>query len=186
LTYGGFSASTGTFFEAQSLNSVAIQPYPASGNYPGMPANTAYDMYGYGVTVLSGTAQVRVRYYNGCAWSSWSSTFSLASCAARSAVAANYVLSPDPAQASVTVSLAGAAAADKTLTATESASSQGGANIKQIKIYDVTGKLRKQQAYDTPKTSKITLDISSLPPGIYMVEISDGISSVTKKLVVQR
>jgi subtilisin family serine protease len=59
-------------------------------------------------------------------------------------------------------------------------------SISMIKIYDVSGKLRKQINYPAPG-STVTIDVSDLAAGIYFVQIYEGKNfETTKKLVIMR
>lgn len=53
----------------------------------------------------------------------------------------------------------------------------------QIKIYSILGQLLYQ---DSQYSSSKTIQISGLENGIYMVNISQGNSEITKKFILQR
>jgi hypothetical protein len=74
-----------------------------------------------------------------------------------------YTVSPNPATDEVTVSPADETTASGTSTA---------APITEINIYDQQGRLKKHQKYSKVKQGKIS--VSSLPTGIYFVEIVAG------------
>lgn len=52
--------------------------------------------------------------------------------------------------------------------------------LKNINIYDITGKLLVSKHTDS---SQISMDISNLSSGIYIVNLSDGTSEISKKIV---
>lgn len=52
--------------------------------------------------------------------------------------------------------------------------------LKDINIYDITGKLLVSKNTDS---SQLSLDISNLSSGIYIVNLSDGASVISKKIV---
>lgn len=56
--------------------------------------------------------------------------------------------------------------------------------IKAIKIYDVTGRLRKQQKYNN--ATNVTINVSDLLSGIYFVEIISNQGSIRKNLNIKR
>ena len=58
-------------------------------------------------------------------------------------------------------------------------------SIKQIKIYDASGKLRNQRNFDG-ELQQATMDVSSLSPGTYIVQVSDGRNHQAPKLIIQR
>jgi hypothetical protein len=51
-------------------------------------------------------------------------------------------------------------------------------------IYDITGRLRMQGQQDMAPGGSI--DVSVLPPGIYLLKLSDGIHSVSGRMVISR
>lgn len=55
--------------------------------------------------------------------------------------------------------------------------------ITQVKLFDNTGNLKKQQS--TAKTKQLSMNISGLIPGIYYLEISDGTFKERQKVVIQ-
>ena len=59
---------------------------------------------------------------------------------------------------------------------------QGTAGTNNVRIFDVTGKLMKEQRLDN--SSKETFDLD-LKPGIYLVNVSNGNSSTIEKLIVR-
>jgi len=74
-------------------------------------------------------------------------------------------------------------------TTTNNSKIQGGntvLNISMIRIFDASGKLRKQFSYPIAG-SAVTLDVSDLASGIYYVQILDGKNLPTiKKLVIMK
>ncbi|MGB3592413.1 MAG: S8/S53 family peptidase [Nonlabens sp.] len=55
----------------------------------------------------------------------------------------------------------------------------------QVKIYDTLGKLVMNNLFDNTNAFEQRIDISTLQSGIYLVNIGDGNSSTTKKLIVK-
>jgi len=56
-------------------------------------------------------------------------------------------------------------------------------NKANISIYDITGRLMLSQPLTSANT---TISIIALPPGLYQCRVSDGETTITKKLVVMR
>jgi hypothetical protein len=56
--------------------------------------------------------------------------------------------------------------------------------IKAIKIYDVTGRLRKKQQYNN--ATNVTINVSDLLNGIYFVEIINNHGSIRRNLNIKR
>lgn len=83
-----------------------------------------------------------------------------------------YTVSPNPASNDVTV-----AAAASTNTKEEKV-------IAEINIYDQQGNLKKRQQF--AKVKKATLNVSHLPYGIYLIEVSDGKTKERQQLLIQK
>lgn len=85
-----------------------------------------------------------------------------------------YMVSPNPAGATVTVTEkepeAGQAAENRTVT--------------ELNIYDQQGTLQKHQKYGKLKTA--TINVSALKTGIYFIEIGDGTYKERQQLIIQR
>jgi hypothetical protein len=81
----------------------------------------------------------------------------------------SYSVSPNPASTSVTIT-----GTDKTKTSP----------ITSVKIYDSQGNLKRQQAYN--KVTKAVLDISSLPVGVYIIEIANGSYQERQQLTIAK
>ena len=103
-----------------------------------------------------------------------------------------YKVSPNPANNKVIITPANTVTADTTtitasrnLLALKTTAPATGVIIKQVKIFDVGGRLMKQMDYSTPQ-QHISIDVTALKPGIYFVSISDGKSMSYKKLLIQR
>lgn len=84
-----------------------------------------------------------------------------------------YLLSPNPANFTVTVS-----AKKKTI------SEINNSLIDEIKIYDLQGNLKQQQKLGKTKTA--TINISGLNNGTYFVEITNGLSKERQQLIIQK
>lgn len=55
----------------------------------------------------------------------------------------------------------------------------------EVKAYSLVGQEAKRWSFDASAKEELDLDLSGLTPGIYMIEVSNGKSSSTKKLVVK-
>jgi hypothetical protein len=86
---------------------------------------------------------------------------------ARIAQSANNIpvtLAPNPANSQVTIST--------------------GKAIDEIRVFDVTGRLRKQQRYN--KANMVTLNVSDLRSGIYFVDIISGKDRIRRNLNIRK
>lgn len=96
----------------------------------------------------------------------------------------DYIVSPNPAQNTITIT-----ANNKSKTAEsmkfETPASSTTNTIQLVKIFDISGKLRKQQIF-SGNPLQVQMDISGLASGIYFVVISDGKHQETQKLVINR
>ncbi len=87
-------------------------------------------------------------------------------------LAAEYVVSPNPASSNVTVTPAAKATNTKATVAA----------ITEVNIYDQKGILKKQQKFGKVKTA--TVNVSSLPIGTYFIEIVEGDKRVRQQLSI--
>lgn len=87
-----------------------------------------------------------------------------------------YSVSPNPATSIVTVNVAQNTALNSSTDAAKQLS------FSTINIYDQTGNLKIHKLYNKMKSA--SLDISNLPTGIYVIEISDGAYKETQKLQI--
>lgn len=85
-----------------------------------------------------------------------------------------YMLSPNPASSTMTVSTVDASNGEI----------KSDYRITEVKIYDQSGLLKKQVRFGKVKTA--TLNISSLPSGVYMVEVIDGDYREQQQLLIKR
>jgi len=85
----------------------------------------------------------------------------------------NYLLTPNPAEDNVTVSVNSASKNSEAV------------SFAQIRVYDGSGNLKKQLKYGSD-TRQARINIADLRPGYYSVEISNGKTAERKPLVVQR
>lgn len=90
-----------------------------------------------------------------------------------------YTVSPNPATSTVTATVSENNAINNSIDATKSSTPS---TISEINIYDQTGNLKKHQLFN--KLKRASLDISNLPTGIYVIEISDGSYKETQKLQI--
>jgi hypothetical protein len=93
----------------------------------------------------------------------------------------HYAVSPNPASGTVTI----ASISSQTQATELSKAAVSGSSIKMVTILDANGSVKKQQQF-SGITKTVQLDVSSLLPGIYFVQISDGQYSETQKLVISR
>jgi hypothetical protein len=84
-----------------------------------------------------------------------------------------------------TAKLQKSAMATSTKTLTASAEQAAKAVIKSVQVLDATGKLCKSWQYGTGNQTQVTVDVSDLANGIYFIYISNGETTVQKKIVVQ-
>lgn len=159
------------YFEAQSLNNVPINLYPQNSG-TGLPPSTTYDVYGGGVSVLSGAAQVQVRFKNECGWSGWTQPFMLSSCS-------RFVLYPSPSNSSITI------ISNKNLQSGKEVNlNSNDAIIEAIQIIDANGETVIQEKYSQLNTSQ-TINVSKLSPGAYFVKVFNGKVWSTIKFIKQ-
>lgn len=85
----------------------------------------------------------------------------------------NMLLTPNPARNQVVITIPG-----DTKKGTASA-------ISSIRIIDASGNVQRSVRYGEGSQRRVTLDISSLHSGVYIVEVSDGKNRHTGKLLVQ-
>jgi len=57
--------------------------------------------------------------------------------------------------------------------------------VQKIIIKDLTGKILLQQNFPAPSNA-VTLDVSTLSNGLYLVEVHTDVSVATEKIIVQR
>lgn len=57
--------------------------------------------------------------------------------------------------------------------------------IKSIQILDLQGKKRIFRLVTTPASNRLTLDVSSLLPGLYLVKVESSEGSYYSKLLIQ-
>lgn len=91
------------------------------------------------------------------------------------------IISPNPAQQTVTVTLN----EENSIAAKAGVSVQSGNSITQVKIYNVHGLTVKSVQY-TGMTKQVQIDIAGILPGLYFIEVSNGIDKQTSKLVISR
>lgn len=84
----------------------------------------------------------------------------------------NYSISPNPASSDITVS---------SITST---TTEVDHLITEVSIYDQQGNLKKRQKFANIK--KATINIRSLPFGVYFIEISNGKTKERQQIVIQR
>lgn len=96
----------------------------------------------------------------------------------------NITIFPNPASNTITIS-APLQQQNKTFKKVLPATQVNQVYIKQVKILNSSGKISKQQLF-SGNPVEVQMDISGLAPGIYFVEISDGIHLETQKLVISR
>jgi hypothetical protein len=86
--------------------------------------------------------------------------------------AAAFTLTPNPASNTVLIN------------STEMDTKSNIATIQAIRLFDLSGKLRKSIQYPMP-VSQATFGVSDLSPGMYFVQVFNGRSWTSEKLIVQ-
>lgn len=131
---------------------------------------------------LNQTADVTLSITNGCGPSSAHYRFRCVNSGlCGGPTPARTIVSPNPAQQTVTVTLN----EEYNMAAKAGMLAQSGNKIAQVKIYNVHGVAVKTAQY-TGMTKQVQVDITGLLPGLYFVEVSDGIHKQTSKLVISR
>lgn len=83
----------------------------------------------------------------------------------------DWAISPNPAQTNIII--------------TTISKLSNGSFIREVSIYDASGRLRKQQKFNATSV-QARIDISNLQAGVYFIEISNGEKAERKKLIVQK
>ncbi|MGN6494643.1 MAG: T9SS type A sorting domain-containing protein [Agriterribacter sp.] len=81
-----------------------------------------------------------------------------------------WAIAPNPAQTTITI---------------RQNPQPGTTGIKEVKIFDVSGKLRQQKKINAG-LNQVELNVSELPAGVYFVEISNEVRKEQKKIVIIR
>ena len=101
--------------------------------------------------------------------------------------APSFVISPNPAQNTVTISrINSESIMAQTYKTSEKQLSSSISGINLVRIYDALGNLVKQQKIGNNNTTQVQMDVSSLISGTYSVVISAGTLSETQKMIIQR
>lgn len=90
-----------------------------------------------------------------------------------SSTCGSFVVSPNPATSTVTVSSPVTAAKER----------KGGRLITEVNLYDQSGNLKKRQKFSSVKTA--TLSLTNLKKGAYFIEIGDASSKERQQLIIQ-
>jgi len=96
----------------------------------------------------------------------------------------SYVISPNPAQNSITISTFSNQKSVKQDLKTSSDNLKI-MDIKIVKIYNINGRLIKRQDFGG-NLSQVQMDVSKLPNGIYLLEISDGEYNEEQRIIINR
>lgn len=96
----------------------------------------------------------------------------------------NIEISPNPASKSITITIQQPENKNFKAMKSSSVASIGLAYIKEVKIYDAAGGLRKQQVF-SGKSNWVQMDVSTLSPAIYLIQVSDGKNVAVQKLAIQ-
>jgi hypothetical protein len=121
---------------------------------------------------------LKARVKNECGeWSLWSPgySFQISGCSAYSSL---FSITPNPASGTITIT---SGSTNEQYSKIGEAGNNG--FIKEVKIYASSGKIVKQQQFSN-NASQVQMDVSTLAPGIYFVEISNGQHAETHKLVI--
>jgi hypothetical protein len=95
----------------------------------------------------------------------------------------SYVLTPNPATTIVSIDPVVANASKNINDSKVTTAEPSAGYIKEIKVYDVNGKLRIDKMI-AKKITGVQLNVSKLPSGIYFVQIFSQLSVSTQKLVI--
>jgi hypothetical protein len=132
-----------------------------SGDFPCEPDNeTSKNIF----FQESGTAYIQARVQNSCGWSDWSAAIPI-----QVNQGYFYLVAPNPASSTLIIK-------NK-----DNATYQ----IKEVKIFDNIGNLKKQSKYDIG-TFQVQLNVSDLRTGHYFIEISNGKFKRRQELIIQR
>lgn len=165
--------------EPTKIDVYATTSYNTTDPIPGV---TAYHWYKDGILLSSTenkftwyipcnvTSSLACEVVNACGVSGRSEIEETGGCRE---LATGYTVSPNPAGATVTVSVLDTKAVG---------TSNTNPIITAVSIYDNQGNLKKHEIFNQVK--KATLDISGLHSGNYFIEISNGSSQVRKQLVI--
>jgi hypothetical protein len=118
------------------------------------------------------TIGLRVTATNGCGSSEKVYAFKTVSCGLRQM----FTVSPNPASSVAIVSVVDNLGSNM--------EKQEGSNFSEIRIYDVTGVVRKIQKFNKVRSGSINL--SGLDKGFYFIEISDGTYKEKHQLLIQK
>jgi len=168
-----------------SINFYLIDPIMGKlyASTPAVPGATSYNWYLNGVlTEFHGTAaqlqiprhvcgveyDVSVEAVNSCGVSLRTHRNAYVPCDEY------YVVSPNPASGSITVSLNN----------NNNISSMVNKSFDYVRIYDMEGNLKISQKFD--KAESASLDVSKLINGTYLIEISAGVHNERKQLLIQK
>ncbi len=113
----------------------------------------------------TGTAYVQARIQNTCGWSGWSAPVPIQ-------VNSNFfIIAPNPAANAITI------------TAKENTNQKD--RIREIRVYDNTGYLKKQTKY-SPGTRQARVNVADLKTGIYVLEILSGENKERQQIAIQK
>ncbi|GAA4318414.1 hypothetical protein GCM10023143_31180 [Compostibacter hankyongensis] len=99
------------------------------------------------------------------------------------------IIYPNPADDNITISLPGLGEQginSKNLKLPSGNVFADSFDLKTINIYDLSGKMLLQKRITDNHSSQIQLNVSSLAPGVYIIELSNGNAAIRDKFVIQR
>ncbi|MFY7795036.1 MAG: T9SS type A sorting domain-containing protein [Chitinophagaceae bacterium] len=140
----------------------SISTYIFSGNFPCEPDNETSKNI---IFENPGTAYVQAKILNTCGWSDWSAGLPIE-------VTSGYFfysIAPNPGQDQVLVKV----------------NDDKKDKIKEVKIFDLTGNLKKHQKNNT-NSSQLQLNTSDLKDGLYILEISGTNYVERQKISIKR
>jgi hypothetical protein len=150
-------------YEWRGENSlITVEPYPSG--YMDVPGDR--------VRITGHGGGVEIRAHNSCGWSAWKSvTYISSPCSYYSMTA-----SPNPVNTTLSVNITpGEDVLQNQSSQNQTVSSKGNAvpvnPVYGIKLYNNTGSLVRQTI---STTGNITLDVSNLPNGLYILHVHDG------------
>ena len=171
LCYNGRTSEIGQFRVFNPINSLTYY-WQIDGLGAGIGSTISVNAFTWDV----GTHQIRVISYSAaCGYSSWyTSSFIIIDCSGF-----RVSISPNPANTNIVLQV------DELSMTKNIYNNPEWMQIREIKIFDKLGVLRKKIQYGAG-TKSVVLLVYDLPSDIYNVDITNGVHHVIKQIVVQR
>ncbi|NTS42504.1 pre-peptidase C-terminal domain-containing protein [Flavisolibacter sp. BT320] len=148
------------------------------GNFNLIDFNSCADVLGF----QPGSGFISVRVRNACGWSN--PTFivaNIADCSSMTIQQKSINLFPNPASSSVTLSVNGQTSLHSK---TKGEQHSDDVSINEVKIYDSFSNVKLYRKYNRQHSA--TIDVSTLPKGVYIVEINTGSRLEYQQLMTQK